>query len=125
MTYSYLQHLSQLLPVVAGRLKVPQPAGFALAVALALAACTGYLAYSPAALAEDVAEMAQPATVNINTADASALAAGLKGVGMSRARDIVLYRETYGPFATVEELADVKGIGLATLEKNRAVITLD
>ncbi|MEQ8801124.1 MAG: helix-hairpin-helix domain-containing protein, partial [Haliea sp.] len=53
--------------------------------------------------------------VNINTADAAALAAGLQGVGMSRAEDIIRYRETYGPFGTVEELADVKGIGQATL----------
>lgn len=125
MTYSYLKHLSQSLPALGGRFKVPQPAGFALAVALALAACTGYLALTPAALAGESAQAGQTATVNINTADASALAAGLKGVGMSRARDIIVYRETYGPFASVEELADVKGIGLSTIEKNRAVITLD
>ncbi len=125
MTYSYRKYLSQILPALAGHLKVPQPAGFALAVALALAACTGYLASTPVAQAEEAAALAQGTTVNINTADASALAAGLKGVGVSRARDIIVYRETYGPFASVEELADVKGIGLSTVEKNRAVITLD
>jgi competence protein ComEA len=65
------------------------------------------------------------ATVNINTADATALAAGLKGVGQSRALEIVRYREAYGPFSTVDELAEVKGIGQSTLEKNRTVITLD
>lgn len=125
MTYSYLAQLTHLFRLFGGRLNIPQPAGFALAVALALAACTGYLAYSPAAQAEQAGELGQAATVNINKADASALAAGLKGVGMSRAQDIVRYREAYGPFASVEELTEVKGVGASTLEKNRAVITLD
>jgi competence protein ComEA len=65
------------------------------------------------------------ATVNINTADAPALAAGLTGVGPSRAEDIVRYREAFGPFTTVEQLAEVKGVGQSTLEKNRARITLE
>ena len=64
-------------------------------------------------------------SVNINTADAQTLAARLNGVGLSRAEDIIEYREAYGPFATVEELTSVKGIGKATLEKNRQVITLE
>jgi len=65
------------------------------------------------------------ALVNINTADAKSLAAGLKGVGQSRAEDIVRYRETYGPFASVDELAEVKGVGKSTIEKNREVLTLE
>ena len=64
-------------------------------------------------------------TVNINKADAQTLAAVLVGVGVSRAEDIIRYREQYGPFTTVEQLAEVKGIGNSTLEKNRAAITLD
>jgi len=75
------------------------------------------------------AQQAEPVPVvqmvNINTADAAALAAALNGVGTSRAEEIVRYREAYGPFKSVEELADVKGIGPSTLEKNRALITLD
>ncbi|MEP1470566.1 MAG: helix-hairpin-helix domain-containing protein [Halieaceae bacterium] len=125
MTYSYLAQLSQYLRLSVSRLQIPQPAGFALAVALALTACAGYLSFSPSALAEPASELGQTATVNINKADASALAAGLTGVGLSRAQDIVRYREAYGPFAAVEELTDVKGIGASTLEKNRSVITLD
>ena len=66
-----------------------------------------------------------PSTVNINTADASALAAGLNGIGTSRAEDIVRYREEFGPFTTVEQLTEVKGVGASTLEKNRARITLE
>ena len=63
--------------------------------------------------------------VNINTADAATLADRLSGVGLTRAQEIVRYRESYGPFSTVEELADVKGIGPATVEKNRARIVLE
>jgi competence protein ComEA len=65
------------------------------------------------------------ATVNINSADAGTLAAGLNGIGQTRAMEIVRYREAYGPFASVEELTEVKGIGKSTLEKNRALITLE
>lgn len=64
-------------------------------------------------------------TVNINVADAATLSEALNGVGDSRARDIVRYREEFGPFTTVEQLAEVKGIGMSTLDKNRALITLD
>lgn len=70
-------------------------------------------------------ESAVVTEVNINTADAATLAAGLTGVGPSRAEDIVRYREAYGPFTTVEQLAEVKGVGPSTLAKNRARITLD
>ena len=58
-------------------------------------------------------------TVDINTADAETLARMLQGVGMVKAQDIVAYRETYGDFKSVEELLEVKGIGPATLERNR------
>ena len=57
--------------------------------------------------------------VNINTADAPALAAGLTGVGLTKAQAIVEYREANGPFKSADQLAAVKGIGLATVEKNR------
>ena len=64
-------------------------------------------------------------TVNINKADAVTLAAALSGVGLSRAEDIVRYREQFGPFTTVDQLSEVKGIGSATVEKNRPRIKLD
>ena len=62
--------------------------------------------------------------LNINTADAEALAARLVGVGLVKAQEIVLYREKFGDFVAIEELADVKGIGMATVEKNRHLIVL-
>ncbi len=64
------------------------------------------------------------AGVDINQADAQALAAGLKGVGAKKAQAIVEYRNTHGRFKTADELAGVKGISLKTIEKNRDNIEL-
>lgn len=52
--------------------------------------------------------------ININTADSDTLQL-LPGIGEKRAADIIAYREENGPFRIPEELADVKGIGEATL----------
>ncbi|MEM8561725.1 MAG: ComEA family DNA-binding protein [Pseudomonadota bacterium] len=79
---------------------------------------------SSVAFAQD-GEAPTPNSVNINTADADAIASTLKGVGNARAQEIVRYREQYGPFVSVDELTDVKGIGKSTLEDNRARITLE
>ncbi|MCP8466579.1 ComEA family DNA-binding protein [Pseudomonas sp. ZM23] len=66
----------------------------------------------------------QMAAVNINTADAQELQASLKGVGKVKAEAIVEYRKANGPFTSVDQLLEVKGIGKATLERNRDRITL-
>lgn len=60
--------------------------------------------------------------VDINTADAKTLAEGLNGIGMSKAEAIVAYREENGPFASVDDLAKVKGVGEKTVERNRDLI---
>jgi competence protein ComEA len=60
--------------------------------------------------------------ININTADAAAIAASLNGIGESKARAIVDYREKHGPFKSADELVNVKGVGLKTVEKNRELI---
>ena len=62
--------------------------------------------------------------VNINAADAETLAQELKGIGLSRAEAIVAYRNQHGKFNSVDELANVKGIGVSILEKNRDNILL-
>ena len=62
--------------------------------------------------------------VNINLASAEAIAEALSGVGLAKANRIVEYREAYGPFEHVDELAAVRGIGQATVEKNRDAILL-
>ncbi|ELO1557754.1 ComEA family DNA-binding protein [Aeromonas hydrophila] len=59
--------------------------------------------------------------VNLNTANINELTA-LKGIGEKKAQAIVDYREKQGKFTTVDQLADVSGIGPATLEANRDMI---
>ena len=63
--------------------------------------------------------------VNINTADAETLASELEGVGITKARAIVAYRNANGPFTTAESLTEVTGIGVRTIELNRANILLE
>lgn len=65
------------------------------------------------------------APVNINTADAKSLAENIKGVGAKKAEAIVHYRNAYGPFKTIGDLAKVKGIGNKTVDKNKDIIFLD
>jgi len=62
--------------------------------------------------------------VNINKADAETISAELKGVGLTKARAIVEYREKHGPFERVEDLTLVSGIGIRTVEINRRDIRL-
>ena len=63
--------------------------------------------------------LAQEALIDLNSADAQTLAAALSGVGLVKAQEIIRYRETYGDFVAVEELAEVEGIGQTLLERNR------
>ena len=59
--------------------------------------------------------------VNINTASVEQLTE-LNGVGDAKAKAIVAYRDEHGPFKSADQLANVKGIGLKTVEKNREMI---
>lgn len=63
-------------------------------------------------------------SVNINNADAAAIEASLVGVGPDKAAAIVQYRKEHGPFKSVADLGNVKGIGEKTIEKNRDNITV-
>lgn len=66
-----------------------------------------------------VAKAEQSVKVNLNAADAETLRRDLLGIGASKAKAIIAYRESNGPFTAVDELLEVKGIGKALLEKNR------
>ncbi len=57
--------------------------------------------------------------VNINTADADAIRQALINIGPSKAAAIVAYRKQHGAFRSPDQLAEVKGVGLKTVEKNR------
>ena len=63
--------------------------------------------------------------VNINTADAQAIAQGLNGIGLKKAEAIVEYRKAHGPFKTLEDLKSVKGVGDATVANNEKLILLE
>lgn len=63
-----------------------------------------------------------PKVININTASEAELTQ-LDGIGAKKAQQIILYRQMMAPFATADDLANVKGIGKATVDKNRHRIT--
>lgn len=61
--------------------------------------------------------------ININTADVTALCS-LPGIGETRAKAIIQYREEQGSFATVEDIQKVSGIKSGTYEKMKEFITV-
>lgn len=61
--------------------------------------------------------------VNVNTATPAELEA-LPGIGPVLAEAIVAYREEHGPFASIDQLEDVSGIGPVTLEEIRDLVAL-
>ncbi len=98
------------------------------------AACLAALLGRPAARAEPpahppcqerAATESEPAplTVNLNTASESLLLQ-LPGIGPSRARAIIAFREAHGGFEQVGQLMRIRGIGRAMLRKLRPFVTL-
>ena len=85
----------------------------------AIAAPTAKPEAGNAHLVLEVSPKAQSGKVDLNQADAPTLQRELAGVGEAKAKAIVTYRESNGPFASVDELLEVKGIGKAILDKNR------
>jgi competence protein ComEA len=61
--------------------------------------------------------------IDVNTADQPALEA-IPGIGPVKAAAIIEHRTRAGPFAAVEDLLDVTGIGPATLESIRPYVTV-
>ncbi|MER2599687.1 MAG: ComEA family DNA-binding protein [Caldilineales bacterium] len=72
----------------------------------------------------EIPAAAPAALINLNTADVVALET-LPAIGAVTAQAIVDYRNQHGPFRSIEELDNVKGIGAATLEKLRPLVTID
>lgn len=63
-----------------------------------------------------------PRLIDINLASAGELA-DLPGIGPKAASDIVAYRQENGPFRSIEDIMNVKGIGRKTYEGIRNLIT--
>ncbi|SFS04975.1 competence protein ComEA [Dyella sp. OK004] len=62
--------------------------------------------------------------VNVNNADATTIAKALDGIGPAKAAAIVAWRDEHGPFKSVDEVGQIKGVGTSLLERNRAAILL-
>ena len=62
--------------------------------------------------------------INVNTASLADLDR-LPGIGEARAQAIVDWREENGPFQSVEDLLEVKGIGEGILSGLREYVTVD
>lgn len=92
--------------------------------ALGLAAVMGVTSVALPIFAQDTETETQPAVqqIDLNRASETELQA-LPGVGPSRARAIIAYRERR-PFRRVEEVMRVRGIGRATFRQMRAMLTV-
>lgn len=80
---------------------------------------------APTPITAQMASPEQSTKVNVNSADAETLRRDLFGIGAAKAKAIVAYRESNGPFTSVDELLEVKGIGKALLEKNRDRVVIN
>ncbi len=76
-------------------------------------------------VAQAQAQAQQAPRLDLNTADALTLQKELNGIGKAKAEAIVAYREANGPFASVDELLEIKGIGNALLERNRDKVMVE
>ena len=92
------------------------------AAALAVAALVGLALLAPPVLAAG-GDAPVIGVVNVNVASAEELQL-LPGIGESRAQAILELRKQKGGFRSVEELAEVKGIGSVALERLRPYVTV-
>ena len=70
---------------------------------------------------EKIQQNREEKKININTATEQELES-LKGIGPATAKNIILYREEYGGFSSIEEIKNVKRIGDKIFEKIKADI---
>lgn len=70
-----------------------------------------------------VSIQAQP--ININQANVEEIAENLQQVGMVKARAIVDYCDEHGEYHDIDQLLQVRGIGISTLELNKGLIVVE
>lgn len=80
--------------------------------------------HSPTEASAPQSEELNPKPININSANISELTQ-LKGIGESKAKAIIQYRQEKGAFTNIEEIVLVKGIGNSILEKNRQTLAAE
>lgn len=86
-------------------------------------AASGSQAVSPSTAGGGAASGSSGGLVNLNTADVTLLDT-LPGVGPSTAQRIVADRDANGPFASVEDLGRVSGIGPKKLEQLKGLVSV-
>ena len=98
---------------------------FLSSLSVATTAAPSIKAEAPSPISTQMCKTEQSNKVYLNTADAETFRRDLFGIGTSKAKAIVAYRESRGPFRAVDELLEVKGIGKALLEKNRERLVIE
>lgn len=73
---------------------------------------------------DQAASEPDPILIDLNTASLADLDS-LPGIGPVIAQRIITYRETNGPFQTIEAIQDVSGIGPVIFERIKASITVE
>ena len=71
----------------------------------------------------EVGEKEEPQKINLNQAEVWLLEA-LPGIGETKAKAIVAYRSQNGPFQNINQIIKVEGIGAATYEQIKHLITV-
>ncbi|MEK6584107.1 MAG: helix-hairpin-helix domain-containing protein [Nitrospirota bacterium] len=79
--------------------------------------------YIVKAEATETVSRSEISVVNINSASADEMAS-VPGLGEKKSQAIVKFREKHGPFARVEDLKKVDGIGDKLFEKIRQYVTV-
>lgn len=81
-------------------------------------------AYNASVVVEETTLAGAAEQLNINTANAEELDT-LDGIGPTLAARIIEYRQWEGPFQSIEEITEVRGIGSGTLSNLQGSITVD
>ena len=95
-----------------------------ISLAFSVLCYSGYLTAAPIEPMQE-SHNKEMITFNINTADAEIIADLMNGVGPKKAQAIIEYRTANGPFENLEALLAVKGIGSATIAKNKELVVFN
>lgn len=77
----------------------------------------------PASLGSTPESSSSDGLVNINSATLDDLV-GLPGIGQVLAQRIIDYRDTFGPFTSIDQLDDVSGISSSLVDQLRPLVTV-
>jgi competence protein ComEA len=95
-----------------------------ISLAFSVLCYSGYLGAAPVEPTQG-SHTKEMITFNINTADADTIADLMNGIGPKKAQAIIEYRAANGPFENLEALLAVKGIGNATISKNKGLVVFN